>query len=128
MEYSSEVVRRFDSPRNAGELPHGTRGLVAGEAEDRTLHVWIRFQLQVIDGAIQAARFAAFGCPHTVAAASRAAEWLEGRPVSEAEQLDVRALQDELGVPVEKLGKLLRIEDAVTACRRALDRDVKKDD
>ena len=81
MEYSSEVVRRFDSPRRAGELPHGTPGLVAGEAEDRTLHVWVRFQLQVIDGAIQAARFAAFGCPHTVAAASLVAEWLEGRPV-----------------------------------------------
>ena len=60
-----------------------------------------------------------------MAAASRAAEWLEGRPVSEAEQFDVRSLQDELGVPVETLGKLLRIEDAVTACRRALDRDVK---
>jgi NifU-like protein involved in Fe-S cluster formation len=131
MEYSSEVVRRFDAPRNAGELPHGTPGLVAGEAEDRTLHVWIRFQLQVIDGAIHAARFAAFGCPHTVAAASLVAERLEGRSVGDVALLDVRALQDDLGVPVEKLGKLLRIEDALTACRRALDRldtDVKKDD
>jgi NifU-like protein involved in Fe-S cluster formation len=116
MEYSSEVVRRFDSARGAAELPHGVPGLLAGEAEDRTLHVWVRAQLQVVGGAIQVARFAVFGCPHTVAAAERVAEWLEGRPLTDAARLDVRALQAELGVPVEKLGKLLRIEDAVTAC------------
>jgi NifU-like protein involved in Fe-S cluster formation len=116
MEYSSEVVRRFDSPERAGELPHGTAGLLTGAAEDRTLHVWVRFQLQVIDGTVQVARFAAFGCPHTVAAASLVAERLEGRSVKDAARLDVRALQAELDVPVEKLGKLLRIEDAVAAC------------
>jgi NifU-like protein involved in Fe-S cluster formation len=124
MEYTSEVVRRFDSPRRAGELPEGSPGLVAGEAEDRTLDVWVRFQLQVIDGATFAARFAVFGCPHTVAAASRVAEWLEGRAASELAALDARALCAELGVPVEKHGKLLRIEDAVAACRRELDKDV----
>ena len=127
MEYTPEVVRRFDLPRRAGELRAGLPGLVSGEAEDRTLQVWVRFQLQVIDGVVRAARFAAFGCPHTIAAASRAAEWLEGRPVGEVTALDVRAIEQELGVPVEKRGKLLRIEDAVAACGRASDRDVTKD-
>jgi NifU-like protein involved in Fe-S cluster formation len=128
MEYTPEVVRRFDSPRRAGELRGGSPGLVAGEAEDRTLNVWVRFQLQVIDGVIGAARFAVFGCPHTVAAASRVAEWLEGRPANELEGVNVRAICAELGVPVEKTGKLLRIEDAVTACRRELDKDVSEDE
>ena len=128
MEYTPEVVRRFDSPRRAGELRGGSPGLVAGEAEDRTLNVWIRFQLQVIDGVIGAARFAVFGCPHTVAAASRVAEWLEGRPANELAGVDARAICAELGVPVEKIGKLLRIEDAVTACRRKLDKDVTEDE
>jgi hypothetical protein len=36
-----------------------------------------------------------------------------------ARGLDVRALAAELEVPVEKLGKLLRIEDALAACWRA---------
>ena len=127
MEYTPEVVRRFDSPRSVGELQAGLPGLVSGEAEDRTLQVWVRFQLQVIDGVVRAAGFAVFGCPHTVAAASRAAEWLEGRPARDIGRLDVRAIEHELGVPVEKLGKLLRIEDAVAACGRALNRDVGKD-
>jgi NifU-like protein involved in Fe-S cluster formation len=51
-----------------------------------------------------------------VAAASAVAEWLEGRPLAEARKLDVKAVCAELEVPVEKLGKLLRIEDAVAAC------------
>src|SRR6516165_11659743 len=98
MEYSPEVVRRFDSTRRAGELKTGSAGLLSGEAEDRTLGVWVRFQLQVNDGIVRAARFAAFGCPHTIAAADCVAERLEGASVDELSALDVRAVQRELGV------------------------------
>ena len=89
---------------------------MAGEAEDRTLHVWVRFQLQLDGDVVVAARFQVFGCPHTVAAASVVAEWLEGRPVAAARELDVKAVCAQLAVPAEKIGKLLRIEDAVAAC------------
>jgi NifU-like protein involved in Fe-S cluster formation len=116
MEYSSEVVRRCDAPRRAGELPRATPGLVSGEAYDRTLQVWVRFDLQVLDGVIQTARFEAFGCPHTVAAADLAAERLEGCSIEAARRVDARDLGAALGVPAEKLGKLLRIEDAAAAC------------
>jgi NifU-like protein involved in Fe-S cluster formation len=116
MEYSFAVERHFAAPKKARELPTGMPGLVAGEAEDRTLHVWVRFQLQIAEGVVAAAGFQAFGCPHTVAAASAVADWLEGRSVEAARKLDVKAVCAELEVPVEKLGKLLRIEDAVAAC------------
>jgi NifU-like protein involved in Fe-S cluster formation len=116
MEYSPAVQRHFTAPMRARELPAGVAGLVAGEAEDRTLHVWVRFQLQVVEDVVAAAGFQAFGCPHTIAAASVVADWLEGRSVEAARKLDVKALCAELEVPVEKLGKLLRIEDAVAAC------------
>ena len=85
--------------------------------------------MQVIEGIIQAVRFQVYGCPHTVAAASWAAEWLESRCVESSSRLDVRELEAALDVPIEKLGKLLRIEDAVLACWRALcDKDVVKDE
>jgi NifU-like protein involved in Fe-S cluster formation len=118
MEYSPAVVRHFDAPNRARELPRDAPGLVSGAAEDRTLHVWIRFQLQVTDGIVRAVGFRAFGCPHTIAAANVVAGWLEGRSVAEARGVDVRGLCAPLAVPVEKLGKLLRIEDAVAACWR----------
>jgi NifU-like protein involved in Fe-S cluster formation len=116
MEYVLAVERHFAAPKRARELSPDLPGLVAGEAEDRTLHVWVRFQLQVVDGVVAAVGFQAYGCPHTVAAASVVADWLEGRPVDAARALDVRAICAELELPVEKLGKLLRIEDAVAAC------------
>jgi NifU-like protein involved in Fe-S cluster formation len=115
MEYSSEVVRRCDAPQRAGELPHATPGLSSGEAEDRALQVWVRFDLQVRNGVIQQARFEAFGCPHTVAAADLVAERLEGQPVEAARRVDARELMAALDVPIDKLGKLLRIEDAAAA-------------
>ena len=120
MEYSSAVERHFAATERARELPGESPGLVAGEAEDRTLHVWVRFQLQVVEDVVAAAGFQAFGCPHTVAAASVVADWLEGQSVESARGLDVKALCAELDVPIEKLGKLLRIEDAVAACWRTL--------
>jgi NifU-like protein involved in Fe-S cluster formation len=119
MEYNAAVARVFDAPPRARELPSGMRGLVAGEAEDRTLGVWVRFELQVIEDVIRAVALQVYGCPHTVAAANVVAEALEGRSVAVARGLDVRALAAELEVPVEKLGKLLRIEDALAACWRA---------
>ena len=119
MEYSLAVRRHFAAPQKARELPAGSPGLVAGEAEDRTLHVWVRFQLQVADDIVRQAGFEVFGCPHTVAAASAVADWLEGRSVDEARRLSAPEVCAGLDVPVEKLGKLLRIEDAVAACWRA---------
>jgi NifU-like protein involved in Fe-S cluster formation len=121
MDYSSEVEQRFLSPSRAGEFEKGTPGLVSGEAADRTLNVWIRFQVQVLDGAIRTARFNVYGCPYTVAAADWAAEWLEGRPSAALEELAMFKRYKKLGVPVEKLGKLLLIEDAAAACWRGLE-------
>ena len=130
MEYSAEVLRRFSAPRQALEIARGFPGrVVTGEAEDRTLHVWVRFQLQVIGDTIQAVDYRAYGCPHTVAAASWVAERFTGRGIEFADDFAVQELAAELEVPVEKLGKLLRVEDALRACLAALaDTDVTKDD
>ena len=120
MDYGSEVVRRFETGQGAGRLAMDAPGVVYGEAEDRALNVWVRFYVQVLDGRVAAVRFRVFGCPHTVAAASWAAEWIEGRDVQSLTELDVQAGVRALAMPVEKVGKLLRIEDAVIACWRKL--------
>ena len=118
MDYSPEVLRRFGSPDGIGDFMAGRGGLVAGEAEDRSLNVWVRFQVQVTEARISAVRYQVYGCPHTVAAASWVAQWLDGRPVEALRQVDVHAVARALNVPLEKMGKLLRIEDALTACAR----------
>jgi hypothetical protein len=136
MDYSPEVVRRFeaaaagqagfgaaaaagDSASGGGRMmgAAGASGgrVAAGEAEDRTLNVWVRFEVEVSQGVIRHAAFQVFGCPHTVAAASWVADSLLGRPAESLARIDMRQVCRALDVPIEKLGKLLRIEDAVAA-------------
>lgn len=61
-------------------------------------------------------RFRAYGCPHALAAADLVAEELEGRSVEALGRLDVEDIAARLDLPRDKLGKLLRIEDALMAC------------
>jgi NifU-like protein involved in Fe-S cluster formation len=121
MDYSSEVQRRFTELPAAGTLQAGLAGRFSGEGEDRSLNVWVRFELKIVDGRVADARFQAYGCPHTIAAASWAAEWIRGRGVEALSGLDVPALLEQLEVPTEKAGKVLRVEDALLECRRRFD-------
>lgn len=122
MDYSSEVRRRFVAPVRAGDISLEAADAVEGVAEDRSLGVWIRFQIQFSQARIDCVRFHAFGCPHTLAAADRLAEMLEGQPLDALTGLDLQALAAELDMPREKYGKLLRLEDALLACHAATGR------
>ena len=119
MEYSSEVEQRLRSPNRAGLARESGSGFVTGEAEDRSLNVWIRFQVRLDAGAINSVRFEAYGCPHFIAVADWHAERLEGCPSGTLADVDTQGARDALGVPTEKLGKLLVIEDALAACAEA---------
>ena len=113
MEYSAEVRRRFAAA--AGTLP-GQDAQYVGEAEDRSLNFWVRFRMRTAEGVIEHIDYAVFGCPDSVAAADLVTERLRGCPLESAFGIDMHAVAAELDMPVEKIGKLLRIEDAVRNC------------
>jgi NifU-like protein involved in Fe-S cluster formation len=116
MDYSSDVRRRFSAPARAGATPLGAGEVVEGAAEDRSLSVWVRFQVQLQGARIERVRYRAFGCPHTLAAADWIAGVLEGQSMDALKAIDLRAMARQVGLPREKHGKLLRIEDALAAC------------
>lgn len=116
MDYSTEVRQRFAAPTRVGEISRDSGEPVEGSAEDPSLAVWVRFQVQIQSGTIRQARFRAFGCPHTLAAADRVVALIEGRPLDELRSIDWHLLARQLELPREKFGKLLRIEDALEAC------------
>ncbi len=116
MHYSSEVRRRFFAPTRAGAIPAGAEGVVAGVAEDPSLGVWFRFEVQATGGVVASVRYRAYGCPHSLAAADRVALDLERQPVTALVGLDLEGLARQLEFPREKFGILLRIEDALRAC------------
>lgn len=125
MDYSAEVRRRFEAPARAGEFPSGASGVVTASAEDRSLNVWVRFQVQARTGNIADLRFSVFGCPHTIAAADWIAERLQGAPVAALRRLDLPAAARALAIPRDKAGKLLLIEDALAGCADRIESSAK---
>ena len=100
----------------AGGTGSGAATLVSGEAGGPGQESWVRFHLLVADDIVKDARFQAFGCPHTMDTAAWLCAELRGRrraaliPGTPATWAAAR------GVPIEKLGRLLVVEDALRAC------------
>jgi NifU-like protein involved in Fe-S cluster formation len=120
--YSPATRAHFDAAAGAGRLDGP--GVVRGAAGSAAAGTWVQFDLRIRQDAagartVSEARFLAFGCPHTIAAA----DWLVGvaTGIAPAATLPepVHALQQRLGVPVEKLGRLLTVEDAWLSAMRA---------
>jgi len=120
MDYSSDVRQRFLEPAMAGVIAPDTGAVVDGAAQDRSLNLWVRFQVRADGATIERVRFQAYGCPHSIAAADRLASELEGQQVDKLKNMDMEALARQIDLPREKFGKLLRIEDALLACHAGL--------
>jgi len=90
--------------------------LVSGEAGGPGEETWVRFQLLTDGDTVKDARFQAFACPHTTAVAAALCAALPGRKratLVPGAPADWAVAQ---GVPVEKLGRLLIVEDALRQC------------
>ena len=111
--YSQGVRSRFASLPGAGDLPQAAGTVVSGEAAALDRLAWVRFTARIDGGRIVDCRFRAFGCPHTLAAASIAAERLRGATPADPPPLDAGMLERELEAPAEKRGRLLVVEDAL---------------
>jgi cysteine desulfurase len=100
----------------AAEAAGGAARIVNGEGGGPAEDSWVRVQLLVAGDIVKDARFKAFGCPHTIDTAAWVCGRLSGRSraalICDTPQDWVQAR----GVPIEKLGRLFAIEDALRAC------------
>lgn len=119
----SPLARRyFDTLPCAGVLtPVGQSGhgdaaaIICGEAGSMAEGVWVRFHLRRANGTVKAALFQAYGCPHTLAVTAWLTEQLPGRTRADLIPGTPLGWLKALDVPVEKLGRLLTVEDALRA-------------
>jgi len=98
----------------AAEGEAGT--VLSGEAGGPRDEIWVRFHLLVEGGIVKDARVQAFGCPHTLDVAGWLCQEVKGHTreaLPPGKPADWAASRS---VPVEKLGRLLVIEDALRAC------------
>ena len=118
MRYSPTLVEHFLNPRNAGLMrePDGT-----GMDEYEGCGDQARFYLRVREGVVAEARFQAYGCGPTIAAASAASERVTGRPVEALVSLKAQEIEDALdGLPEDRK----HAADVVAGALRAAALDV----
>jgi cysteine desulfurase len=117
----SPLVRRYfqalpgalTSGSDAALQGEGT--VIRGEAGSIAEDVWVRFHLRIAGGTVKAALFQAYGCPHTLGVTAWLTEQLPGRTRAQGVPGAPAAWLEALQVPVEKLGRLLTVEDALNA-------------
>jgi NifU-like protein involved in Fe-S cluster formation len=117
LKYNEMTRRYFDSPPGVGEL--SGPGVFRGAAGDRGQGIWVQFDLECESATLRAARFLAFACPHTIAVSAWLAEQFVGKGLTRTLPESVQELRDRFAVPVEKMGRLLIIEDAWLAAALA---------
>lgn len=117
MEYSPNVLQRFQNPVHAGRIDGAD--VATGRAGRRRSGSEVVFYLRLAGDCITEVRFEAYGCPHTIAVADYLAEYITGMGVAGLERIDPHAIASKLELPDEKIGQVLIVEDAL---RAALDK------
>lgn len=109
--------RHFWSPARPPRYPDGAQpaGIQDGRAGRRIEGTEVHFELEIADGIVKSARFTAYGCPHTLAVAAWLCEVLEGARIDGGLPGTPAGWAEKFQVPVEKLGRLLIVEDALRA-------------
>ena len=111
----SPLARRyFATLPGVGTMAPGP-GVVQGVAGGPAHEAWVRFHLQIEGGIVKAALFQAWGCPHTLAVTAWVTGQLPGRSMRDLVPGTPSAWLQALEVPMEKLGRLLVVEDALRA-------------
>lgn len=75
----------------------------------------MRLQIKVNpeSGLIEDAKFKTFGCGSAIASSSLATEWLKGKSLNEAMEIDNMAIVEELALPPVKIHCSVLAEDAI---------------
>ena len=121
MDYSDEVATHFAAPRHAGLLADGPGRLVCGDGGSVEQGAWVVFRLRIDGDRVLALAWQAWGCPHTIAACSLAADTLSSSTRADLQAFDPLGLRARLEVPVLKTSRLLFIQDALHKCLAAWD-------
>ena len=121
MRYSEQVLDHFEQPRNCGALELEPGRVVSGSAGQVETGARVEIDLAVDGPQVTDVRFRAFGCPQLIAAASLATENSKMMEVARLTELRPLSLAEQLGLPPNKLGVLLVLEDAILAAARAAD-------
>lgn len=103
MRYNPQVESYFKQPTHAGSVvaaANTASALVGSEQEGAAINVSLGLDA---NGVIQQARFQAYGCGATIAAAEYACRWAEGKRAEQVVALTSTEVMQALDLPAVKL-------------------------
>lgn len=117
MSYSDKVIDHYSNPKNVGTLDKSLKTVGTGLVGAPECGDVMRLQIEVDEatGIIKDAKFKTFGCGSAIASSSLATEWLKGKSVEEAVQIDNMDIVEELNLPPVKIHCSVLAEDAIKA-------------
>lgn len=117
MAYSEKVIDHYQNPRNIGTLDKSSENVGTGLVGAPECGDVMRLQIQVNDetGVIEDAKFKTFGCGSAIASSSLATEWLKGKTIDQALEIDNMDIVEELALPPVKIHCSVLAEDAIKA-------------
>ena len=115
MAYSEKVIDHYKNPRNIGKLDKDSKTVGTGLVGAPECGDVMRLQIDVDDatGIIKDAKFKTFGCGSAIASSSLDTEWLKGKTVDSAMEIDNMEIVEELALPPVKIHCSVLAEDAI---------------
>lgn len=115
MAYSEKVINHFNTPKNVGSFQQSDDSVGTGIVGAPECGDVMKLQLKVEDDKIVDAKFKTFGCGSAIASSSLATEWVKGKTLDEAMELDNSQISEELSLPPVKIHCSVLAEDAIKA-------------
>jgi nitrogen fixation NifU-like protein len=115
MAYSDKVLDHYNHPRNVGSMDKGSNRVGTGIVGAPECGDVMKLQIEVEGDMIVDAKFKTFGCGSAIASSSLATEWLKGKTLEEAREIDNVQIVEELSLPPVKIHCSVLAEDAIKA-------------
>jgi nitrogen fixation NifU-like protein len=114
MEYSKEVMDRYNNAENVGSLNDNDKSVGTSVVGAPSCGDVIKLQIKVDDaGVIEDAKFKTFGCGAAIESSSLITEWIKGKSLEEAQGIKNQEVAEYLSLPPVKAHCSVLAEEAV---------------
>ena len=113
MPYSDKVLDHYNNPRNVGSMDKSSNRVGTGIVGAPECGDVMKLQIEVEGDMIVDAKFKTFGCGSAIASSSLATEWLKGKTLGEAGEINNVQIVEELSLPPVKIHCSVLAEDAI---------------
>ena len=117
MSYNNKVVDHFENPKNVGSLDKDSSSVGTGLVGAPECGDVMKLQIEVdhVTNEIVDAKFKTFGCGSAIASSSLATEWIKGKTLDDANEIQNTDIVEELSLPPVKIHCSVLAEDAIKA-------------